>query len=533
MNMINKLLVIILLTAFINQLVAQDNRKENGVKVGHWEHKDSRDKIYAEGNYNDGVKEGKWLYFVSSISRQTHVPDVKGEYNSAGQKTGTWTFISTGAPSQNRIQIDANFSNGLMDGACTYYSSKGNILATGFMNTGIRHGQWVFFYDGKKMTDGFYQNGLKIGDWTYDYYPDPTMHIKGLLNFDDGNKNGKLEYYRVDHHPKFGTEELLSGIGTFSNGKKMGRWIEYSPDLVEKRDKDAPKGEKIETGNYNRNGKRQGYWKTTIDRKNYTAAIYDNGLLHGKFMQYHSNGKLKYETMYEKGITAGTFIRYYNNGNIEEEGTTTSSVTPSEGTKKTVYYTLELPCEYYFQLVELSNFHLMKHHYATWILNPNYSVEPAELDRRFEAYKDYALEPEKRIQPTNTREKKAVRTGEYKAYFRNQKLKLKGSYYPKMKEVFFPETRTYMIDYARDGEWKEYDDNGYNIKTIVYDKGTFIKMFDGKGNEMGIDTPKKAPSELEPKKAPSELETKKAPSELEPKKAPSELNTEKKELLPK
>lgn len=482
--MISKLLVSILLTAFISQLAAQENRKENGVKVGRWAHKDSRDKIYAEGNYNDGVKEGRWLYFVSPISRQTHVSDVKGDYNSAGQKTGTWTFIDA----KTRIRVDANFVDGLMDGACTYYSSKGNLLATGLMNTGIRHGQWVFYHDGKKMTAGIYQNGVKMGNWVYDYYPDPNMHIKGVFNFDDGNKNGKLEFYRVDRHPKFGTEELLSGIGTYANGKKTGRWIEYSQDLVQKRDKDAPKGELVETGYYDNNGKRRGYWKSTIGRKNYKAAIYENGVLNGKFILYHDNGKIQLETTYKNGVPSGPFTRYYDNGNIEEKGTTTLSPNPTDISQDTIYDVLELPYEYHFQLVELSNFHRLNHNYVTWISDPAYSVEPAELDRRFDHYKDYGLEPTKRIQRVVTSGRKAVRTGEYQAFFRNQKLKLEGSYYPKMSEVFFPETNTYMIDYARDGEWKEYDDNGYNIKTIIYDKGSLVKMLDDKGNEMGLAT---------------------------------------------
>jgi antitoxin component YwqK of YwqJK toxin-antitoxin module len=480
--MINKLLVIILLTAFTSQLVAQENRKEDGVKVGRWAHKDNRDKVYAEGNYNDGVKEGRWLYFVSSLSRQTHVSDVKGDYNSAGQKTGTWTFIST----ESRIRVDVNFVNGLMDGACFYYSSTGNLIATGLMSTGIRHGQWVFYHNGKEMTTGFYQNGIKMGNWVYDYYPEPTMHIKGMFNFDDGDKNGKLEYYRVDHHPKFGTEELLSGVGTYSNGKKVGRWIEYSQSSVIKRDKAKAKEELVETGNYNRNGKRQGYWKSTIERKNYQAAIYEQGELNGKFIQYHDNGKIKYETTYEDGLPVGPFTRYYNNGNIEEKGTTVFSPNPSDVTRDTVYRSLELPYEYHFQLVELRDFHKINHRFATWISDPAYSTEPAELDRRFDNYKDYGLEPKRHIEEIKVIGKKAVRTGEYQAFFKNQKLKLEGSYYPKVTEIFDAEKNTYIRDFAREGEWKEYDDNGYVIKTITYDKGKLLKMLDDKGNEMGV-----------------------------------------------
>ncbi|WMX12777.1 MULTISPECIES: toxin-antitoxin system YwqK family antitoxin [unclassified Aureispira] len=489
--MINKLLVVVLLIALTSQLIAQENRKENGVKVGRWVHKDDRDLVYAEGNYNDGVKEGRWLYYVSPVSRYTGVPDVKGDYNAAGQKTGTWTFIST----QTKIRVDANFVDGLMDGTCSYYSPTGKILATGLMSTGIRHGQWVFYNSGKKMTDGFYQNGIKIGNWTYDYYPEPTMHVKGMFNFDDGNKSGKLEYYRVDYHPKFGTEELLSGIGTYSNGKKIGRWIEYNQGL---------KGEFVETGNYNRNGKRHGFWKSTIERKNYQAAIYENGVLNGKFMQYHDNGKLKYETTYKDGLPTGPFVRYYNNGNIEEKGTTVFSPNPSDVTIDTIYYTLKLPYEYHFQLVELPNFYRMNYNFATWITDPSYSIEPAELDRRFDIYKDYGLEPKKRIESTKITGRKAVRTGEYQAFFRNQKLKLEGSYHPKVTEVFDPETNTYIRDYARDGEWKEYDDNGYVMRTMFYDKGKLLKMLDDKGNEVGVGAKATSTEETKSEPAPEE-----------------------------
>ncbi|BDS10726.1 toxin-antitoxin system YwqK family antitoxin [Aureispira anguillae] len=471
--MINKILVIILLVTFTGHIFAQENRMENGVKVGRWAHKDKRDLVYAEGTYQDGVREGRWLYFVSPISRYTHVADVKGDYTDAGKKTGTWTFIST----QTKIRVEAQFDQDLMDGTCTYYASNGSVLATGLMSAGIRHGKWVFYHNGTKMTEGYYQNGVKIGDWSYDYYPDPQMHIKGIFNFDDGVKNGKLEYYRVDRHPKFGTDELLSGIGTYSSGKKIGRWIEYNQGL---------KGEFVETGNYNRGGKRQGFWKSTIERRNYQAAIYENGVLNGIFKQYHDNGKLKYETTYKDGLPTGEFKRYFDNGNLEETGTTVFSPNPSDVTRDTVYYTLELPYEYHFQLVELPNFHRMGYHYATWLADPSYSIEPAELDRRFDIYKDYGLEPHKRIDNVKTIGKKAVRKGPYQAFFRNGKLKLEGSYYPKVTEVFDPETNTSVRDYARDGEWKQYDDNGYIMRTMTYDKGELIKMLDDKGNEMGI-----------------------------------------------
>ena len=419
------------------------------------------------------TSEGKWLFYVSPISRYTNVPDVQGNYSSGGKKTGVWTFIST----ITKEKVEAEFSNDLMDGICTYDAPNGDKLATGLMNAGIRHGKWIFYHNGEKKTEGYYQNGLKIDNWLYDYYPEKNMHVKGYFNYTTGAQNGKFEFYRVERHPKFGTDELLSGIGTYSNGKKTGRWIEYSQGL---------KGELVETGNYNRLGQRHGYWKSTLQGRNYQAAMYDKGVLHGAFKQYHDNGILKYETTYEQGSAVGEFTRYYENGNIEEKGTMVFSPNPEDVIVDTVYFFLDLPYEYHFQLVELKNFHKMDHHYIAWIDDPAYSIEPAEMDRHFELYKDYGLEPHKRVIRTEVVGKKTVREGPYQAYFDNGKLKLEGSYFPKVTEVFDPETNTVIRDFARDGEWKQYDDNGYILRTFTYHKGDLKRVLDSEGKEMGI-----------------------------------------------
>lgn len=472
------LFLIIILTAITTWSFAQENRTEGGMKVGRWTLKDKKDLVYAEGSYKDNARTGRWLFYVSPISRYTNVPDVKGSYTDAGKKTGSWSFISA----TTKISVSVDFVNDLMEGTCTYYSENGNMIATGLMNAGIRHGKWIFYYNNQVMTEGYYQNGIKIGDWVYDYYPEKETHIKGSFNFDNGVKNGKLEYYRVENHPKFGIEELLSGIGTYTNDLKTGRWIEY---------KQEAKKEFVETGNYNRNGKREGFWKATIGRKNYLASSYENGLLHGVFKQYHDNGKLQNETTYEKGSPIGDFVRYYDNGSIEEKGKTTYSPNPKDVLRDTIYQLIELPYETIFYLIEADHFHKMDHYYADWISDPSYSIEPAELDRRFKNYKEYSLEPKKRIVEIKIKGKKIVREGPYESYYTNGQLKLEGTYYPQMSDVFNPETNTILVDYARDGEWKQYDDNGYLMRVFTYDKGKLLKVVDDKGDEIGVnDAPK-------------------------------------------
>ena len=135
-------------------------------------------------------------------------------------------------------------------------------------------------------------------------------------------------------------------------------------------------------------------------------------------------------------VTGGAYTKTGRDGEFRIEAKIGDELVVKSEDFETVYYTLKLPDEYHFQLVDLRDFQRINHNFATWISDPAYSVEPAELDRRFNAYKDYGLEPKKRVQSVNVIGRKAVRTGEYKAFFKNQKLKLEGSYYPKVTEIF-------------------------------------------------------------------------------------------------
>lgn len=480
--MLQKLFITtILITTISLRVFGQDNKLEDGMKVGSWAEIDQRGMVYARGSYSDNIRVGKWYFYVSPIARFTKEPDVIGEYNESGMKTGQWTLVDN----STKMKIIANFENDLLEGEMRYYDEDDDLIARGLMNAGIRHGKWIFYYNNEKMTEGFYKNGVKIDSWVYDYFPEKTTHVKGKFDYIDGVKSGKIEYYRVENHPIFGPDELLSGIGKYTRGRKVGRWIEYKQGL---------KGQLVETGNYTAAGKRHGYWKTTLGRKNYQAAVYDNGVLNGAFKQYHDNGKLAYSTTYQNGFEVGQFTRYYENGNKEEEGTFEHTTTAGAVTRDTSYFILKLPIMYHFHLVDV-DFQNLNYSYITWIDDIGWSIPPAELDRRFALFQDYGREPNRRFTNINVINKKVIRTGEYKAFHENGKLKLEGKYYPEVTEVFDPETNTIIKDFARDGEWKQYDDNGYLMRTIYYDKGDMIRILDDKGKEMGVNDDNPAPED--------------------------------------
>ncbi|MCH2021308.1 MAG: hypothetical protein MK207_02410 [Saprospiraceae bacterium] len=59
---------------------------------------------------------------------------------------------------------------------------------------------------------------------------------------------------------------------------------------------------------------------------------------------------------------------------------------------------------------------------------------------------------------------------------------------PKRSKVFDPESKTIITDFTLDRAWKQFDENGYIMLTLTYEKGELIKIIDDKGNELGIDT---------------------------------------------
>lgn len=477
MRIFNRIAVSILLFA-ATYSQAQNNLK-NGKKTGHWVHKDAQGLVYAEGEYVNNARKGQWKFYVSGISRKRQQPDVIGTYSSSGIKQGEWIY--TNNHTLNSVKV--NFTNDLMQGECVYYDQNNSILARGFMLDGIRHGKWIFYDQNnstgayhknglklnKVMSEGYYKDGIRIGKWDYDYYLTPNTHVKGSLSFENGSNNGRLDFYKVDHHPTFGKSETLVGSGSYSNGKKVGRWIEFNY---------GTKGDFIETGNYDNDGKRDGLWKIRIAHQTYLAGAYNHGVPHGKFNHYYENGNVKYESTFKNGLEEGEFKRYYKNGQVQEQGT--NVIIAGETTRDTIFFKLKLPYEHHFLLIE-EDFSNMHYDYITWLHEPGYSIAPAELSRRFNLYRDYGFEVDRRIKNILVKNKKTVREGQYLAFYEDGGLKLKGTHSPYTASLFDPNKHRVTLGFARDGEWKEYGEDSLLKSTYIYENGKLKKMLDANG----------------------------------------------------
>lgn len=441
--------------------------------------RDNSGRIYAQGQLINQLRIGHWLFYISPESRKTQKADVQGFYDSKGMKSGSWTHHNQ----KLGLHLKATFANNLMHGECIYFDDKNFIVARGLVNNGNRHGKWIFYdeksgstggyhKDGYKlnkiMTQGYYLNGLRIGTWDYDYYLDANTHVKGTLQFADGQNNGRFEFFKVENHTNFGKEEILAGIGTFKNNVKTGRWVVFNY---------GTKGDFIETGSY-KNGQRTGLWKVVIGDQTHLSGSYINGIPHGKSYQYYENGQLKYQTNYHEGMETGSFVHYYPNGQIKEQGS--HVILETEITSDTIYDLFKLPLEQHFDLVDL-NFQTMHYEYINWLEQPGYSIDPKELKRRLKRFVSYGNSDERPIKEIKIRQGKVMRNGLYLAFYPNGNLRLKGKNRLGITSILNPFDHTVRQGFARTGHWKEYDQFKQLKATYVYEEGKLIQMLDGNG----------------------------------------------------
>jgi len=462
-----------LMIGLSNMIKAQtdlNRTDEKGNRIGYWIIKGADDKLIAKGRYNEGKREGEWKFYMSPIGRYAAVPDVIGNYE-AGTKHGKWELTD----SRSKITMKGKFNNGIMEGVWIVYDQDNTKLAAGQYASGIRQGQWLLFKDNKVMSSGLYENGQKMGEWKQDYFLEQgAVRVVGAFNYGDVERKGVVKYYKVERHPKFGNEELLVGTGTFLNGLKSGRWIEYNKGL---------KGEMIAVGYYDGEGRRTGTWATTLNNKPFREEAFNDGLRQGAFKSHYDNGNAKYSTFYENGMEIGFFSSFFENGKLKEKGAHT--ILENIISEDTIFYKIILPIEYNFLLVD-EDYENLNYNSIDWIEEVDYSVPGEEFEKRWKEFLVYGKSKKYKIKEIIRKNKQSVRVGKYVQYFANEKVYLEGSYYPKMAVAYDPVSGKRERGFARDGEWKEYDEAGYLRFTYFYDKGELKKTEDSKGRPIDV-----------------------------------------------
>ena len=450
-------------------LFGQENQSDaQARKQGFWRELDQRQEVWAKGRYEDDERKGPWLFFLSPLARKTGEADLKGSFDQ-GQAQGIWEAMDW----ETKIKIKGELQNGLPHGLWRFYDQQGNLLAKGNFEQGLRQGQWLFYHNNQPMAQGEYLNSEKIGTWTYDYYPQNDVRVKASYDYQKGQiHQGKQEWYKVERHPKFKPEEILVGLGTFQNGLKSGKWVEYQRGL---------KGDLLEIGYYDGQGQRQGLWEILFNNKPYQQVAYNKGRKQGGFKTFYDNGQVQYETYFEDGLETGGYRAYHENGQLREEGGHT--IIDQEQVQDTLFKRVELPIDYLFRyafdpLCPKLNIKLIN-----WIAQPeDLSLKGEEIEARYRHFQSYGLKNQAEILEIRRSKRQSVKVGVFRAYHENGQLRLEGQYLPSLR---LEQSLGYVQKiYGKDGAWKEYDDLGFHKKTYLYQDSKLLKVLDDKGNEL-------------------------------------------------
>lgn len=183
-----------------------------GLYQGMWENYYLNGKLKSKGEYLDGKKYGKWIYYF-----QNGKVEQEGYYDKNGSFTGTWKWYYD----NSQLLRTEEFRRGLEDGMLEEYDRNGKLITKGEYFDGEQEGEW-FYELNDHREEGKYRYGERNGKWVH-YYPNGKLSFEG--SYVEGNPEGKHKYYYEN-----GT---LEKIEQYSYGAKDGKWVWYDIDGLE------------------------------------------------------------------------------------------------------------------------------------------------------------------------------------------------------------------------------------------------------------------------------------------------------------
>ena len=118
---------------FKNNDIKRIEKYINGVEHGNFIEYDSLKNELLKGLYNNGLREGFWIYHVNDHKEE-------GEYLS-GQKNNVWIHTF----SDGTIIFKGEYSYDEPVGIHKTWSSKGTLITWGKYKNGVKHGKWKYF----------------------------------------------------------------------------------------------------------------------------------------------------------------------------------------------------------------------------------------------------------------------------------------------------------------------------------------------------------------------------------------------------
>jgi antitoxin component YwqK of YwqJK toxin-antitoxin module len=247
------------------------------------------------------------------------------QFDTAGKKIYTVKMVKGSGDYKSifpngKIRFEGKYVNGQVNGVFTNYYYDGTPLSIKNYDHGLLDGDYTeYYYGGKLANKGSYTLDKKTGTWKT-FYPDGGIWREE--HYVDGNQEGKTLYYfpngKIDR-------EIM-----YKDDERNGEYIRYSMDgelsgiLIYKNDVAVSYTYKDKNGKLLpiipiRGG--NGNVTTYYSNGNKSAELkFVDGKLDGKYVLYHSDGKVYYqEEDMEYGLTKGEVKEYYQNGNVKTD----------------------------------------------------------------------------------------------------------------------------------------------------------------------------------------------------------------------
>ena len=286
-----------------------------------------KDNFYYEGNYENGLMQGKGkLFFKNKVMYEGEFE--KGNYVENGKiiKDNGQYYIGQFKDfkmegkgilynKDNSICYEGDFLNNKKHGFGKLYEQNGSYYEGNFKND-LEDGKGkIYDKNGKIIFDGFFKEGLMEGEGIYD---DGNIHMEGT--FKNGELNGKgflTSKDGVKYEGEFvnGLKEGLGKLttkdenyeGMFKNGKKNGFGI-FHLNI---------KGRNhIYEGNF-LDDKYDGEGELIIEGLAYVKGKFKNGHNHGEAKLYDKNHNLRYDGHFVNGEAEGdNEKKIYENGSF-------------------------------------------------------------------------------------------------------------------------------------------------------------------------------------------------------------------------
>lgn len=229
----------------------------NFVNHGLFKMLDEQGNVIASGNFNAGVREGKWTRLLK--------PEDSALFGHAPFKQFEAPFRS-----------EAIFTNGLLQGKWTITDARDRKMSEIDFIDGIRNGKLVFYTpSGRIAREIDFEHGVINGF-------DRTNNDQGEMVSEQKYVNGQRYVLHTD---------------TFiSTKKKTEGYFLHPPVTIEKHDD---------------------WWSATLATFGQTEG---EPIRHGSYNAWHVNGQLRTQGEYDQGKAVGDFVWWHPNGQVAIRG---------------------------------------------------------------------------------------------------------------------------------------------------------------------------------------------------------------------